>query len=105
MKKYKHEVCDLFEKLFWDVNISAIHMEINHIENNLKKITIEFFPPYLNHLSYSIMVMYRASMLDNIKQWKVFEDDDQTKNLLNLVEEYENMHIDSKEEKEEQREE
>ena len=89
---------DLFEKLFGDVNISAI-------ENNLKKITIEFFPPYLNHLSYSIMVMYRASILDNIKQWKVFEDDDQINNFLNLVEEYEKMHIDSKEEKEEQREE
>ena len=51
------------------------------------------------------MVMYRASILDNIKQWKVFEDDDQINNFLNLVEEYEKMHIDSKEEKEEQREE
>ena len=96
---------DLFEKLFGDVNISTIPTEINHIENHLEKITVEFFPPYLNHMSYYIVVMYRASILDNIKQWKVFEDDDQTNNFLNLVEEYENMHIDSKEEKEEQGEE
>jgi hypothetical protein len=39
--------------------------------------------------------MHKATILDNIKKWKVFEDDEQMKRLFTMVDEYAIMNIDS----------
>jgi hypothetical protein len=48
-------------------------------------------PPRLN---YEIQVKYRPSLPDNVKYWKVFEDDDELTRFLMVVDEFFNMHID-----------
>ena len=41
------------------------------------------FPP---KLKYDVEVKYRPSILDNVKHWKVFEDDLEIKKFLDTIE-------------------
>ena len=43
------------------------------------------FPP---KLKYDVGVKYRPSVLENIKHWKVFEDDNKIKMFLESVDEF-----------------
>ena len=43
---------------------------------------------------YDVEVKYRPSIPDNVKHWKVFEDDLEIKKFLETVEEFSEMHID-----------
>jgi hypothetical protein len=53
----------------------------------------EFSPPNLDHLSYSVKVMHRPAIPDNIKQWQVFKDEEQIQRFLLMVDEYTNINI------------
>ena len=57
-----------------------------------------FRPPQNPLLRYEIEVRYRPSILDNIKHWQVFEDEEQVKRFLEIVGEFSNMEIDACEE-------
>jgi hypothetical protein len=37
---------------------------------------------------------YKPSIHDNIKYWQAFEDDQQNKNLMEVIDEFANTHID-----------
>jgi hypothetical protein len=41
-----------------------------------------------------VEVKYRPSIPDNVKHWKVFEDDLEVKRFLETVEEFSKMHVD-----------
>jgi hypothetical protein len=43
---------------------------------------------------YDVEVKYRPSIPNNVKHWKVFEDDLEIKIFLETVEEFSEMHID-----------
>jgi hypothetical protein len=43
---------------------------------------------------YDVEVKYRPSIPDNVKHWKVFEDDLEIKRFLETIEEFSEMHID-----------
>jgi hypothetical protein len=48
------------------------------------------FPP---KLKYDVEVKYRPSIPDNVKHWKVFEDDLEIKIFLEIVDEFSALHI------------
>jgi hypothetical protein len=45
-------------------------------------------------LRYDVEVKYRPSIPDNVKHWKVFEDDLEIKRFLETVDEFYALHID-----------
>lgn len=44
-------------------------------------------------LEYQIQVKYRPSVPDNLKHWYIFEDDEQLKSFLQVIDELSNMQI------------
>ena len=45
-------------------------------------------------MNYEIQVKYRPSLPDNVKFWKVVENDDELSKFLQVVDEFSDMHID-----------
>ena len=66
---------------------------MNHLVDSLAVSASLFVPPLLPKLSYGIQVKYRPSLPDNVKFWKVFENDDELSKLLQVVDELFDMHI------------
>lgn len=59
------------------------------------------FKPLQNLLlRYEVEVRYKPSILDNVKHWQVFEDDEQVKRIIEVIGEFSNSTIDQEEEKE-----
>ena len=67
---------------------------MNHLADSLAVSASFFVPPLPPKLSYDIKVKYRPSLPDNVKLWKVFENDDELSNILQVVDEFYDMHID-----------
>ena len=74
--------------------LSYIPRALNHLADSLAISTSLFVPPLPPKLSYDVQVKYRPSLLDNVKFWKVFENDDELSKFLQLVDEFSDMHID-----------
>jgi hypothetical protein len=53
-----------------------------------------FRVPLPPKIKYDVGVKYRPSVPDNIKHWKVFEDDNEIKKILDFVDEFSALHID-----------
>ena len=71
--------------------------ELSYIPRALNHLAIYpslFVPPLPPKLSYDVQVKYRPSLPDNVKFWKVFENDDEFSKSLHLVDEFSDMHID-----------
>ena len=67
---------------------------MNHPVDSLAisaSVFIPFLPP---KLSYDIWVRYRPSLPDNVKFWKVFENDDELSKFLQVVDEFFDIPID-----------
>ena len=77
LKNYRNEVWDLVEHYFSAFNISYISRETNKLVDSLVMATSNFKVPLEPMDSYEIHIKHRPSMPENIKQWKVFEDDQQ----------------------------
>jgi hypothetical protein len=45
-------------------------------------------------VKYDVEIKYRPSVLDNVKHWKVFEDDLEIEKFLQSVDEFSALHID-----------
>jgi hypothetical protein len=56
--------------------------------------TSNFRVPFPPKLKYDVEVKYRPSILDNVKHWKVFEDDIEINKILETVDEFSTLHID-----------
>jgi hypothetical protein len=91
---YKNEVCDLIDSFFSAVNISFIPREENAMADSLATSASNFKVPLLSKFRYDVEVKYRPSIPNNVKHWKVFEDDLEIKKFLEIVEEFSEMHID-----------
>jgi hypothetical protein len=91
---YRNEVWDLIVSFFLAFNISFIPREENTVDDYLAVSTSNFRVPLPPKLRYDVEVKYRPSIPDNVKHWKVFEDDLEIKRFLEAVDEFSTSHID-----------
>jgi hypothetical protein len=64
------------------------------VVDSLAVSTSHFRIPILPKLKYDVEVKYMPSIPDNVKYWKVFEDDDKLKRFLEINDEFYALHID-----------
>jgi hypothetical protein len=93
LKAYRDEVWKVRDS-FSIFDISYIPRDMNHLADSLAVSANLFIPPMPPRLNYEIQVKYRSSLPDNIKYWKVFEDDDELNRFLQVVDEFSDMHVD-----------
>jgi hypothetical protein len=77
--------------------LSTFHLfprEENVMADSLAVSASNFRVPLPPKLRYDVEVKYRPSIPDNVKHWKVFEDDLEIKRFLETVDEFSALHID-----------
>jgi ribonuclease HI len=94
LRYYRNDVWDIIDGFFLAFNISFILREENTVVDSLAVSTSNFRVPLPPKLRYDIKLKYRPSIPDNVKQWKVFEDDIEIKRFLEAVDEFSTLHID-----------
>ena len=94
LKVYRNEVWDMIDNLFIKFNISYIPRDDNQTIDSLALAATHFKIPKTTHLKCPIEVRYRPSVPDNIKQWRVFEDELEIRRFLELTGEFSNSLID-----------
>jgi ribonuclease HI len=94
LRSYRNEVWDLVDSFFLAFNISFVPREENAMADSLVVSTSNFRVPLPPKLRYDVEVKYRPSIPDNVKHWKVFEDDLEIKRFLETVDEFSALHID-----------
>jgi hypothetical protein len=77
-----------------DFNISFIPREENVMDDSLVVSTGNFKVPLPPKLRYDLEVKYMPFIPNNVKHWKVFEDDLEIKIFLEAVDEFFALHID-----------
>ena len=92
-KAYNDEVWNLIDS-FLAFNISYIPRAMNQLVDSLVVSYSTFNPPLPAKLNYEIQVKYRPSFLDNVKFWKVFDDDEELVRFLEVIDEFSALHID-----------
>jgi hypothetical protein len=75
-------------------NISFVPREENTVEDSLAISTSNFKVPLPPKLKYDVEVKYKPFIPENVKHWKVFEDDLEIKTILETVDEFSALHID-----------
>jgi ribonuclease HI len=94
LKTYRNEVWDLIDNFFLAFNISFIPREENIVVDSSDVSASHFKIPLPPKLKYDVEVRYRPSVLDNIKHWRMFEDDLEIKIFLESIDEFSALHID-----------
>jgi ribonuclease HI len=94
LRSYRNEIWDLVDSFFSAFNISFIPREENTLADSLATSASNFKVPLPPKIRYDVEVKYRPSIPDNVKHWKVFEDDLEIKKFLETIEEFSEMHID-----------
>jgi ribonuclease HI len=94
LRAYRNEVWDMIDSFFLDFNISFVPREENSVADSLAVSASNFKVPFPPKLKYEVEIKYRPSIPDNVKHWKVFEDDIEIKKFLETVDEFSDMHID-----------
>jgi hypothetical protein len=94
LRTYINEVWDIVYSFFLDFNISFVPREEKTMTDSLAISTSNFRIPLPPKLKYDVEVKYRSSVPDNVKHWKVFEDDLEIKRFLETVDEFFALHID-----------
>ena len=67
---------------------------MNDLVDSLAVTDCVFIPSLNPKLSYEIQVKYRPSLPDNVKFWKVFEDDAELTRFLGVIDEFSDLEID-----------
>ena len=93
LKAYRDEVWKLRDS-FMFFKLSYIPKALNHSVDFLAVSASLFVPPLPPKLSYDVQVKYRPSLPDNVKFWRVFENDEELSKFLQLVDEFSDIHID-----------
>jgi hypothetical protein len=94
LRSYRNEVWDLIDTFFLAFSISFVPREENVMADSLSISVSNFrilLPPKLR---YDVEMKYRPSIPENIKHWKVFEDDREIKRFLDTIDEFSALHID-----------
>jgi hypothetical protein len=101
LKAYRDEVLRAIEG-FAEFTITFVPRAMNELADSLAVSACAFIPPLPHKLSYEIQVRHRPSLPDNVKFWKVFEDDAELTRFLTVVDEYAEQQIDQDNEHEEE---
>ena len=88
LRSYRNKVWDTIEKSFLGFNITAIPRDENIHVDSLVVSASSFKIPQPVSLEYKIQVQCRPSILDNLKHWQIFEDDEQLKFFLQVIDEF-----------------
>jgi hypothetical protein len=91
---YKNEVWELADSFFSAFNISFIPREENTMIDSLAVSASNFRIPIPPKIKYDVEVKYMPSIPDNVKYWKVFEDDLELKNFIETIDDFSKLHID-----------
>lgn len=75
LRAYRNEVWDLVENFFEAFNIQFIQRDGNKLADSLAMAASTFRPPINPRLRYEVEMKHKPYVLDNIKHWQVFEDD------------------------------
>jgi hypothetical protein len=97
LKAYRDEVLREIHD-FADFKISYVPREMNELVDSLAMSACAFIPPLPHKLNYEIQVKYRPSLPDNVKFWKVFEDDVELARFLAVIDEFADLQIDQENE-------
>jgi len=81
LKAYRDEVWKLRDS-FMFFELSYIPRAMNHLADSLVVSASTFIPPLPHKMRYEIQVKYRPSLPNNVKFWKVFENDDELSKFL-----------------------
>ena len=65
----------------------------NQLVDSLDVSASTFIPPLPRKLTYEVQLKYKPSLPNNVKYWKVFEDDDEINRFLQVIDEFSEMHI------------
>jgi ribonuclease HI len=87
LKAYRDEVLKAIHD-FADFKISYVPRVMNELDYSLVVSSFSFIPPLPHKLTYEIQVKYRPSLPDNVKFWKVFEDDVELTRFLAVLDEF-----------------
>jgi hypothetical protein len=85
LRSYRNEVWDLIDSFFSVFNISFIPREENTVADSLSTSASNFKVSLLPKFRYDVEVKYRPSIPNNVKHWKVFEDDIEIKKFLETI--------------------
>ena len=88
MRGYRNLIMEMLEK-FQEYSFIVKTRDQNSVADSLVVSTSLFVILAHSTEKYEIEVHHRPSILDNIIHWKVFEDDQQVKNFIELKEEFE----------------
>jgi hypothetical protein len=97
LKAYRDEVLRAIHD-FADFKISYVPRAMNELVDSLIVSACAFIPPLPHKLNYEIQVKYRPSLPDNVKFWKVFEDDVELTRFLAVIDEFADLQIDQENE-------
>jgi hypothetical protein len=82
------------QKLFSLFNIHHIPRAENQQVDSLEKVAATFMPPTVLKLKYHIEMRHEPSIPNNVQHYQVFEDDEQIKQFLEIVNKFFETHID-----------
>jgi ribonuclease HI len=94
LRNYINEVWDLIDNFFLAFNISFIPRGENTSTDSLAVSASLLKVPLPPMVKYDVEIRYRPSVPDNVKHWKVFEDDLEINKFLQSVDEFSALHID-----------
>ena len=99
LKNYPQEIWDLMYK-FEAFNIRSNPRSLNFEANMLANATSNLCPSNdFSHDNFLVELIYRSLILDNITNWRIFEDDEQIINFLHLEDTFKASNIDDKQHK------
>jgi ribonuclease HI len=94
LKNYRNEVWDLVDSFFLAFNISFIPREENASADFQAFSASLFEAPALPTDGSEVEIRYRPSVPDNVKHWRVFEDDQEIEKFLQSIDHFSASHID-----------
>jgi ribonuclease HI len=98
MRAYINMAWDMIDNFDEDFNISFFLREFNHLVDSLAIVSNTFKVPSTPQVKYEIDLRCRPSIPDNAKYWQVFKDEEQIKIFMEVIDEFENTHMDSNDE-------
>jgi hypothetical protein len=87
LKAYRDEVLKAIHG-FADFKISYEPRAMNELADSLVVSVCAFILPLPHKLNYEIQVKYRPSLPDNVKFWKVFEDNAELTRFLAVIDDF-----------------
>ena len=98
LRNYVHEVWKMVEKNFSTFNITHVSRNENQLVDSLAIAANTFKIPMNLKSTYDVQVKHRPSMSDNIKHWKIFQDDQHIKKFLECVDDFFENQVDQDQE-------